>query len=272
MPTLFDTHVHYNLPPLHATWKTHWQQAQEAGLVGSIVVGTTPDSVKKGLTIAREEPSLYLSAALHPIHTDHTDQRDLLSMREFIRAHHAELTAIGETGLDYFRLSNDERLRGEQIAAQQKAFITHLEMAQEYALPLILHLRDAQTPEAPTPGNAYWDTLTLLEHYWSFELPTVLHCVSGPRAVIAEMLSRGAMIGVGGMMTYPANSWLRAIIADTPTSQLLLETDAPWLAPQPFRGQTCEPRMIAATYSALNDLTGCTDQELLENTRRVFDV
>ena len=247
---IFDTHCHYNLSPLYENWLEHWQKAQKQGVKRALIPSASIETSRRAIEIASEDDHLYASIGIHPNEYNHISAADLPT---FIYEHAASLSilqdnknviAVGETGLDYYRLKDDER--GLAIRNQKEAFKMHVQLANEFEKILIIHARDKG-------DQAYQDILKIVKDNYQFKKPFILHCVSGPKNYIKEMLELGAYIGVGGNITYPNANELREIVKLVPVDKLLLETDAPYLPPQEFRGQTCEPWMISKTAEYLEE-------------------
>jgi TatD DNase family protein len=250
---IFDTHCHYNLSPLYEDWEQHWTSAQKHGITQTLIPGTNIETSRRAVEIAQTNPHLYAGIAIHPNEYNAISKADLPT---FIYEHAAslsiladnkEVVAIGETGLDYYRLPED---RETAIYNQQEAFKMHLQLANEFEKLLIIHTRDKGGKKEKN-NQAYWDVLHLLKAHYQFKKPFILHCVSGPKAYIKEAIELGAYFGVGGNVTYPNADGLRDLVKMIPTDRLLLETDAPYLPPQEFRGETCEPWMISETATYL---------------------
>lgn len=259
---IFDTHCHYNLDPLYETWQSHWQKAQTEHVAGSIVVGTTLETSLLATNISNQTENLYSAVGIHPAYVQELMDTKLEENFFLDSKTSQKIVAIGETGLDYFRLNQTDS-QTEQIKSYQKLALTEqCELARKYSLPVILHVRDQEIPESPTTDNAYWDVLEITVHFP--DLQFILHCVSGPLAYVREMVTRGAFVSVAANITYPSAHHIRTLIANTPQNKLLLETDAPYLPPQSYRGQLCEPFMISQTALFL-------EQEMDINLAEVFD-
>jgi TatD DNase family protein len=236
------------MSPLYENWQEHWQKAQDRGVVASIVVGTNIETSKRAVEIAAVDKNLYAAVGVHPYVYTSIEARDLPTQ---LIAHQSVLAmllkqhpivAIGETGLDYFRLT--EETREVAIRNQQQALVMHINLANEFEKLLILHVRDKEE-------QAYWDTLKLIKEHYQFKKPFILHCVSGPKKYIEEALELGAYVGVAGNVTYPSADAIRELVAMVPKDRLLSETDAPFLPPKAYRGKQCEPWMIAETVEFL---------------------
>lgn len=260
---IIDTHCHYNLEPLTADWRNHWQKAQEHGVIASIIAGTDLETARLAVQIAQQDPHLYAWVGVHPADGDLSQVSLPTIMRELDElvnwsvaqlgvhtADDAPLFGIGEIGLDYFRLDDHDH---QSRLVQRSWLRAQLELAQEHNLPVSLHVRDKNTPDAPVVGNAYWDVWMLLQEL-NFTQPFILHCASGPLSYIKAMLSLGAYVSFAGNLTYPKAEAIRQIAQMVPADHCLVETDAPYLPPQPWRGQLCEPWMIAETAKVLLSL------------------
>jgi TatD family hydrolase len=181
-----------------------------------------------------------------------------------------KIVAIGETGLDYFRLDKNNA-QTDIVINNQKAFlIAQIELAQKYQLPVVLHVRDQSVPELETPNNAYWDVWNITKHFPRTQF--ILHCVSGPLSYVKKMTDSGSFVGVAANATYISAEHIRNLVAQTPQDQLLLETDAPYLPPQLYRGQTCQPWMIVETAQFLSESMNLDLDLIYQNVYRCFSL
>jgi TatD DNase family protein len=276
---IFDTHVHYNLDPLWPNWPEHWQAAQAHGVDTSLVVGTTLATSQAAVGIATQDPHLFAAVGVHPYEL-RIAVENKLDIPTFLTEVSTELSAmlkadsshliraIGETGLDYFRQPSDQAMVEAVCTAQRQSLELQLQLALQHQLPLILHVRDSAIPETQTPGNAYWDTLELIQKYQPNAF--ILHCASGPRSYVQAMVELGAHVSFAGNVTYPSADSLRALIPLVPANKILLETDAPFLPPQGFRGKPCEPLMIAKTAEFLAENCGINLEQTYRNAEELF--
>lgn len=299
---IIDTHSHYNIEPLFSgkseylpltpgsplqgqTWRDHWRKAQEEGVRASIVVGVDVATSQRALQIASMETHVHAAVGIHPeemqkfaekivasepslsnLTSEQTSEitqllNDLLSL---IELSDKPLVAIGEIGLDYFRLPDDPFAAKLTKQAQKICFTQQLKLARQLNLPAILHVRDQG-------DAAYEDTLAIVKANWKPGKPFVLHCVSGSVAYAQAAVELGAYIGVAGNVTYPSATAIRDIVAAVPHDRILSETDSPFLAPQGHRGGVCEPWMIAKTVGYLETL-GISPAELAHNAHRLFGI
>jgi TatD DNase family protein len=275
--SIFDTHCHYNLEPLASNWEEHWKKAQDKGVQASIVVGTEPETSEVALSIANQDLQLFAAIGIHPnyvssanLHTQSFLTTLLINQKE---SGTNAIVAIGETGLDYFRLKRNESgkiIDQIEISNQQAALREHLECAAKHELPVILHVRDQLSPESEVIDNAYWDTLHITADYPN--LTYILHCLSGPLVYLQYMLKRQVYASIAANCTYPSAHAIRELITHIPQDKLLIETDAPFLAPQTYRGQICEPWMITQTASFLATEHQISLERVLENSYSCFNI
>lgn len=217
--------------------------------------------------MAEQHDQLYAAVGIHP--TDVSAEvigqlaENIARLADLI-THHPKVIAIGETGLDYYWLEDNEQ-KPDLIAQQQAAFRAQIRLANQTKLPLIIHARD-------TGETAYWDILELLTAEYEFHRPFILHCVSGPITYIKAALELGAYIGMAGNMTYPNAEYLRDLARLAPTERLLLETDAPFLPPQPYRGKICEPWMIRDTADFVAEELQLDLDQIYTQSRELFQL
>ncbi len=251
---IVDTHCHYNLDSLFSDWRAHWQKAQKNGVVASWIPGTSLETSRRAVQIAEQDPNLWALIGVHP--ADEETERGLISstlseLETMIERDRLcpdpKIIGLGEIGLDYFRISADDQVERER---QRVWFKAQLALAKKHNLYISLHVRDKTIPDQPTFDNAYWDVVEIIRNSEPLP-PFILHCVSGSRDYLKAMLAMGAFVGFAGNVTYPKADSIREIWRATPAERRLIETDAPFLAPQAYRGQPCEPWMISVTAEYL---------------------
>lgn len=262
---IIDTHCHYNLEPLYPDWQQHWEKAKLEGVIASIIVGTNDNTSQRAIEIAANEPALLAAVGIHPC--EFSDRTEILALADLQQRFDqwntlGPIAAIGETGLDYFRLSGSDT---EQSLIKQKqlhAFQAHLEIARQKELPVLIHVRDSL-------DLAYRDVLEAIRPFAN-SIPLVLHCFSGPDWYLESALQLGCYISFAGNITYLSSQNLREHLKKVPLDRLLVETDAPYLPPQSHRGQRCEPQFIQATVNFLQIELGIDPQQLVNNARSIF--
>ena len=276
---IVDTHCHYNMEPLYSgkpfifklkeddpvlkmTWQDHWHKAQEKGVAGSIIVGTQIETVNRAFAIAAKKPNLLVSVGVHPGHAHEItiDQLDEAGKTWAGKKFHA----VGETGLDFYRLDSTSSDFEKLVDQQKNIFRWHIQFAQQHDVPLILHVRDKG-------DQAYWDILEIMKQEYKSNKPFVLHCASGPLDYIKQAVEMGGYIGFDGNITYPNAVNIRDLVKSVPADQLMIETDAPFLAPQGYRGGICEPWMISETAKYVEKELGLNLNQIFENTKLFFN-
>ncbi len=282
---IIDTHCHYNLEPLYSgdpfcfnikegdevlqmKWQDHWQNAQQNGVAKSIIVGPGLKSSQKAIEIAATDENLFASVGIHPERANKIIDIDQAIQELEKMATNKKVVAIGETGLDYFYLKADEGNEIEIIKLRQKElFIGQIKLANKLNLPLILHVRDHD-------DGAYLETLDLIEKHWQFENALIFHCVSGPIAYIEKALAlKKSYFGFDGNITFKKSDSIREIFAmvqKADSKKILLETDAPYLAPEPHRGRICQPMMISETANYLEKNLSANLTEIYQNSLDAF--
>ncbi|MFQ5942378.1 MAG: TatD family hydrolase [Anaerolineales bacterium] len=249
MSHLTDTHCHLSLDQFTEDLDSILERARTSGVTRLVIPGIDLETSRRAVEIAEELPGIYASVGVHPHHAATCSKAVREQLRELALS--SAVVAIGEIGLDYYR---DLSPRDQQ----KSALIDQLELARELKLPVIIHNREAH-------GELFE---VLLE--WA---PTVaraekgvLHAFSGTRANAEVALSSGFFIGVAGPLTYPSAEELRQIIKDLPLDRLLLETDSPYLPPQPHRGKRNEPAHLTFVAEELSKLMSRSINVVSEGT------
>jgi TatD DNase family protein len=238
------------------------------GTVLAIGIGDGPDTMHCALDLCRayaghtDVPRLYATAGVHPDDAAKLDNAALDALNKLLAA--PEVIACGEIGLDYYW---DTAPR----AVQQQAFIEQMECAAGHRLPIVIHCRAAE--RAGTGDTAAWDdTLDLLERHWSqTSLGGILHCFAGTVEHARRAIDFGFLISFAGNITFPKAQAIRDAALALPLTSMLVETDAPFLAPVPWRGQRNEPAYVANTAMKLAELLKIDLEELAATTTRNFE-
>ena len=251
---MIETHVHFNNETLERDLPGVLARATEAGVTDFVVVGFDEASSAKAVALAESDSRIWAVVGVHPHDAKHWSENTAARLRTW--ATHPRVLAIGEIGLDFYRDLSPREL-------QYAAFRAQLALAREVALPVVIHCRDA-----------YDECLALLEAE-AADIPLIIHCFAGELRHAEICWKHGWFIGVDGPVTYKKNDALREIVKATPTELLLLETDAPYLSPEPFRGKfPNEPARLTHIRDAIAVLR-CTTAETLDtqttdNARRAF--
>jgi len=233
-------------------------RARAAGVTGMVTIGTKLHEFAKVQAIAARHPDVVCTVGVHP-HEAGEEGAEATADRLIALARDPKVVGIGETGLDYFY---EHSARTEQISA----FRAHIAAAQRTGLPLIVHTRDADD-----------DTARILaEHHADTPFKGVVHCFSSGRRLAESALELGFAISISGIVTFKKAEELRAVVRDSvPLDRMLVETDAPYLAPVPHRGKRNEPAFVRHTAAAIAELKNISLAEVIEitsrNSARLFD-
>jgi TatD DNase family protein len=237
---LVDTHAHLNDEQYNDDLPEVLKRASQSGVATVVCAGDTVASSRRAVDLARQYQDLYAAVGLHPENVSQANPDYLEELRSL--ADNKRVVAIGEIGLDYYHDPSSASL-------QSRVFREQLQLAGEMSLPVLIHDREA-----------HGDIMTILKDYSG--LPgVVLHCFSGELSMADACLERGFYLGVGGALTYPRNNSLREIVARVPLNRLLLETDCPYLAPQPWRGKRNEPSYLPVVLQLLAEIKGIAVEE-----------
>ncbi|TVQ36003.1 MAG: TatD family deoxyribonuclease [Geminicoccaceae bacterium] len=234
---LVDSHCHLDFPQLAEQEDAVIARAHAAGVSVMQTICTKLTKADDVLALVERQPSVVAAMGVHPHHTAAEGLTEPARLLEL--AQHPKVTAIGETGLDYHY---DYSPRDAQVAS----FRAHIEAARQTGLPLVVHTRSADA-----------DTAAILaEEMARGPFTGVVHCYSSSAELGRHALELGLHLGIGGVLTFPRSDALRAIVEDLPLDRLILETDAPYLAPPPHRGRTNEPAYIPLIAAVLAKIKG----------------
>jgi TatD DNase family protein len=256
---LVDSHAHldfYDDPAAVIARAT----AAGVGKILAIGIGDGPATMHRALDLARSYPQVWASAGIHPQEAHRADKAALARLEELLRD--PRCIALGEIGLDYYHLDNPD------IDVQQQAFSAQMAIAARAGKPILLHCRTSElaAPAARArfgTANAADDLLTMLEREWSpTGLPGVLHCFSGSAEDAQRALAIGFYLSFAGNVTYPKSTSIQQVAASAPADRILVETDAPFLAPAPHRGKENEPALVVHTAAFVAGLRGMAVGEL----------
>lgn len=256
---MVDTHCHLGLcEPQPAVLVA---DARAVGVRKMLTVGIDEESSREALAIAAAHEEVFASVGRHPNGATGFDERAAETLAEL--ATHERVVGVGESGLDFYR----DRAPHED---QRRAFRAQIEIARAVAKPLVVHVRDGA---GSTDGAALEESFEILREH-ADGVAVILHCFSAPPARVAEAAERGWCCSFAGNVTYPSAAELRESAAVVPEELLLVETDAPFLAPQPVRGRPNQPSNVVATAETLAEVRGIGYAELDElverNAARVF--
>jgi TatD DNase family protein len=251
MTMLVDSHCHLDFPDYAGAVEGVVARARAAGVGTCLSIGTELARFPGVRAVAEKFPDVWCSVGVHP----HEAEKELLRDAGPLLAEtsHPKVVGIGETGLDYYY---EHSPRGPQIAN----FRAHIDAARRSGLPLIVHTRDADD-----------DTIRVLEdETGKGAFAGLIHCFTGTQRLADAALALGFSISVSGIATFKNSAALRAVLKTVPLDRLLVETDAPFLAPVPHRGKTNEPAFVVHTARMLADLKGVSEEELAAATTQNF--
>ncbi len=248
---LIDSHCHLEYKGLVEDQQGVLARAREAGVGGFLSISTRQREWQQVVATAERESDVWASVGIHPHEADaHADMGEAALLEAVA---HPKVIAIGETGLDYYYDHSDRVM-------QQSLLRRHIAVSRETGLPLIVHTRDAEA-----------DTAAILtEEMEQGAFPALIHCFTASAGFGRKMLDLGLTISLSGIVTFKNAKDLQAIAAELPEDRLLVETDAPFLAPVPHRGRVCEPAFTADTARFVAQLRGTTPEHLAAVTTRNF--
>ena len=248
---LIDSHCHLDFPDFTAELDAVVARAEAAGVGRMVTISTRVRRHAQLIAIAERFPGVTCSVGTHPHHAH--EELDITAEELIARAQHPKVVAIGEAGLDY-HYDNSPR------AAQEQGFRTHIAAARATGLPLVIHAREADD-----------DTARILEEEsGKGAFPAVLHCYTGGPDLARRALALGHFISFTGIVTFKNSAALRDIAKAVPADRFLVETDAPYLAPLPYRGKRNEPAYVVEVAKVLADVRGITLEELSRQTTENF--
>lgn len=253
-----DSHCHLNHVKIEEAGSASdiIKRANEAGVEGMLTINCRiAEEFDEILNIANAHTNVWCSIGTHP-HDAGVEAEKALSADDIIKLanNYENVIGVGESGLDYFYNHSSPE-------DQKASFIKHIHVAKETGLPLIIHTRDAED-----------DTINILRTEGACDGKTkvLMHCFSSNKALAQQSIDEGFYMSFSGMITFKRNDELREIARSVPLDHLLIETDAPYLAPMPHRGKTNEPAFVVHTGQYMADLFNVTEQEMAQHTKDNF--
>ena len=248
-----DSHCHINFPELAANMGDVLAQMRDNDVISALCVSVNLADFPQILALAEQYPHIYASVGVHPDH-EGVEEPDIARLVGL--AQHPKVVAIGETGLDYFRLKGD-------LEWQRARFRTHIRASRESGKPLIIHTREAAA-----------DTLRIMAEENAAEASGVMHCFTETWEVAEAALAMGFYISFSGIVTFKNAKQLKEIAQRVPLERILIETDAPYLAPVPHRGKLNQPAYVKHVAEEIAMLRGISLDEVgrstTENFKRLF--
>ena len=253
---IFETHAHYDDAAFDEDREALLARLPKENIETVINVGASLQGARNSMELAHQYPFMYAAVGVHP--SDISDLSEEAMEELATMAKDRRCVAIGEIGLDYYW---DKE--ADVQAAQREWFRRQLQLARDTKLPVIIHSRDAAE-----------DTLHIMKEASAMEIPGVIHCYSYSPEMAAEFVKLGYHIGVGGVVTFKNSRKLKETVEQIPLDRILLETDCPYMAPEPFRGMRNDSTYIPYVIEIIAKIRGITQDEVMvatrENARRLF--
>ncbi len=252
----YDTHAHLDYPDFEKDFDALLERARLAGITKIISIGTNLESSRRAIELAETHDHIFAVAGWHPCEAMDApaDIRDELR----VLARHSKVVALGETGLDYYRMPSAQSGNAADdqayIERQKKLFNQHLEVAAETGLNLVIHQR-----------SSFEDTMALLTPF-ADRVKGVFHCFAEPVGALNRILNLGSIVSYTGILTFKNGQNIREALTATPMDKFMLETDSPYLAPIPYRGKRCEPAYVRDTAETAARVKNCSMDELGKST------
>jgi TatD DNase family protein len=255
---IVDTHVHLDDERYADDLEAVLTRSREVGVNRWIIPGADPSTLERAVRIAEEVADAFFAVGVHPYDAARYERAQ---MERFIE--HPKCVAVGEIGLDYYRLPDTPEAVAAEKKLQHEVFVDQIDLANRYAKPLIVHIRDASR-----------DAQVVLEAH-AGEQGGVLHCYNADHELLA-LAERGFYYGIGGVITFKNAKKLVEVFPRIPEDRLLIETDGPYLTPHPYRGERNEPAYCELIAEKMADLSGIplADMQRMcrENTTRLFGI
>ncbi len=248
---LVDSHCHLDFPDFAAERDAIVTRAREQGVVRMVTISTKVHKFQEIRAIAESYDDVFCSIGTHPHYAD--KEPDITTADLVKLAGNEKVVAIGEAGLDYFR-------NNSSVEGQERGFRRHIAAARETGLPLVIHAREADDDIARI----------LEEESAKGAFPFVLHCFTGGPDLAKRGVALGGYVSFSGVITFKKSEALRAVAAGLPADRILVETDAPYLAPEPYRGKRNEPAFVTNTARALADARGVDFETVSKQTTENF--
>ena len=248
---MIDSHCHLDHEPLLSNLDSVIERSKSAGITKILTICTTLDSFDKIKEIVQKDKIIYGTYGIHPHETKNNFVNSELIINEI--SNNNKIIGVGETGLDFYYNNSDEE-------SQIKSFETHIEASIELKVPLIIHSRSAEN-----------ETLNILNKYKNNDLKILMHCFTGSQKFAENLLDLNAFFSASGIITFKNSVDLQKTFQFIPLDKLLIETDSPFLAPEPNRGKKNEPSFVIYTGKKLADLKNISFQDLVNFTTNNFN-
>lgn len=253
---LFDTHAHLNADQYNEDLEEVMKRAHESGVTHIVVVGFDTITIKRAIELAEAHDFIYACVGWHPVDAIDMRDEDLVWIEEL--ASHPKVVAIGEMGLDYHWDKSPHDI-------QKEVFRKQIRLAKKVKLPIVIHNREATA-----------DIIEILKEENAAEVGGIMHCYSGSVEVAKQCLEMNFYISLGGPVTFKNAKKPKEVALEIPLDRLLIETDCPYLAPHPYRGQRNEPSYVKLVAEQIAEIKGLTYEEIAratsDNAKKLFGI
>ncbi len=256
---IVDTHIHLDSERYNEDLEDVLDRAREGGVKKFIIPGADPSTLERAIEIAEKYDDVCFSVGIHPYDIEHYDEA---IFHQYVP--HPKCVAVGECGLDYFRLEGTDEEKAQEKAKQKEVFKAQIRLARQYKKPLIVHIRDASN-----------DSKAILLEDNAGEVGGVLHCFNADEQLLS-LANEGFYFGIGGVLTFKNAKKIVNVLPKIPQEKLLIETDGPYLTPTPHRGERNEPLYTNFVAQKIAELLEkeCSDIEEIttQNAHKLFDI
>ncbi len=256
---IIDTHIHLDDERYREDLDALLERAEEGGVERFIIPGADPDTLDRAVELSEAYPHIYFAVGVHPYDMDKYESLDFDAYLS-----HPKCVAVGECGLDYYRLEGSDEEKASEKARQKELFRAQVRMAKKHHLPLIIHIRDASR-----------DSKAILLEEGAEQVGGVLHCYNADDELLS-LAEQGFYFGIGGVLTFKNARKLVDVLPKIPLEKLLIETDGPYLTPQPFRGKRNEPLYTTLVSDKMAELLEKSREQMdtltTENAKLLFNI
>ncbi|MCI8634276.1 MAG: TatD family hydrolase [Eubacterium sp.] len=247
---IFESHAHYDDEQFNEDRDSLLKELLNGNICNIINIGASIESTKSSIALAEQYPQIYAAVGVHPSDAGELNEQSFAWLRE--QTTHPKVVSVGEIGLDYYWEKEPDVQK-----TQRYWFARQMELAKEARLPVVIHSREAAE-----------DTVRVMKSVHAEEIPGVVHCYSYSPELAQEFLKMGYYIGVGGVVTFKNARKLKETVEQVPLEKILLETDAPYLAPEPYRGKRNCSRYLGYVAEEIARLKQVSAEEVEDVTRK----
>jgi TatD DNase family protein len=256
---IIDTHSHLDHKKYIHDLDEVLENSRKAGVEKIVIPGADPKDLARAIDLAKKYKNIYFAVGIHPYHIEDWNGEEIFS-----HLSHKKCVAVGECGLDYYRLPENREDREKEISRQKDIFKKQIEIAKRFKKPLIVHIREASE-----------DAKKILLENGADEIGGVLHCYNADQTLL-ELADKNFYFGIGGVVTFKNAKRLIDILPKIPLNKLVVETDAPYLTPHPHRGERNEPQYTKLVLEKISEILNIKFENMKkiaeENSRKLFQL